>query len=163
MTRPIKKRIIRLLPAAAVMILIFVHSAMPADLSSAESGWLVDLIARLLPLAGSTDILTFLVRKAAHFTEYLLLGMSLKWGLGPDLKQKQDPIPEPNRLHEWLRAWQHAWLIGTAYAVTDEIHQYFVPGRSCEFRDICIDMIGVLAGVLIMRICTVIREKKSGT
>ena len=44
-----------------------------------------------------------------------------------------------------------AWLIAAAYAVTDEIHQLFVPGRSCEFRDICIDAVGVLAGVLLMR------------
>ena len=39
------------------------------------------------------------------------------------------------------------WLTGTLYAVTDEIHQYFVPGRSCEFRDICIDSAGVLCGI----------------
>jgi VanZ family protein len=41
------------------------------------------------------------------------------------------------------------WLIGTAYAVTDEIHQYVVPGRSCEVRDVVIDSCGVLVGALI--------------
>jgi len=42
-----------------------------------------------------------------------------------------------------------AWLIGSAYAVTDEIHQYFASERSCEIRDMCIDSCGVLVGVLI--------------
>ena len=43
-----------------------------------------------------------------------------------------------------------AWGIGTFYAVTDEIHQLFSPGRSCEFRDMCIDCAGVLTGILLI-------------
>ena len=45
-----------------------------------------------------------------------------------------------------------AWGIGALYAVTDEIHQMFSEGRSCEFRDICIDAGGVLFGVLIIHL-----------
>ena len=41
------------------------------------------------------------------------------------------------------------WCAGTAYAASDELHQLFVPGRSCQFRDVCIDSAGVLAGVLV--------------
>ena len=149
MSKPSKTRFIRLIPAAAVMILIFIHSAMPADLSSAESGWLVDLLARLLHFAVSTDTLTLVVRKAAHFTEFLLLGMSLKWGL----QSKHARPPQP-------REYLSAFLIGTAYAVTDEIHQLFVPGRSCELRDICIDMLGVLTGMLFIYIREAARSKK---
>ena len=127
-----RNRLIRLLPAAAVMLLIFLHSAMPADMSSAESGFLVGILIKLFHQSVSAETLTFITRKAAHFTEYLLLGLTLRWGLDSSLL--------------------HVWLIGAAYAVTDEIHQLFVPGRSCEFRDICIDAIGVLAGVLLMKV-----------
>ena len=126
-----KKRLIRLLPAAAVMLLIFLHSAMPADMSSAESGFLVDILIRLFHLPVSAEILTFITRKAAHFTKYLLLGVSLRWGMESSIL--------------------HVWMIGAVYAVTDEIHQMFVPGRSCEFRDICIDAAGVLVGILLMK------------
>ena len=37
-----------------------------------------------------------------------------------------------------------AVLILIAYGVTDEIHQFFVPGRFCAILDICFDVIGVL-------------------
>ena len=53
-----------------------------------------------------------------------------------------------------------AWLIGTAYAVTDEFHQSFVPGRSCEFRDIVIDSCGVLTGVLAALLAGWIRAQR---
>ena len=122
------------LPATAVMLLIFVHSAMDAEQSLAESNWFTAIIDALFPGAFSAGQLTFFVRKAGHVTEYLLLGLTLLWGFVHfDVRNKA----------------LLAWCIGTAYAVTDEIHQLFVPGRSCEFRDICIDAAGVLAGVLI--------------
>ena len=35
------------------------------------------------------------------------------------------------------------------YAVSDELHQHFVPGRSCEFKDVCIDTIGSSVGIMI--------------
>jgi hypothetical protein len=39
---------------------------------------------------------------------------------------------------------------GIAYAVSDEIHQHFVPGRSSSALDVAIDALGVVAGVAIM-------------
>ena len=42
------------------------------------------------------------------------------------------------------------WVIGTIYAVSDEVHQLFVEGRSCEVRDMLLDSAGVAAGVLLM-------------
>ena len=60
----------------AIMAFIFFQSALPADLSSQESGRVVDLIIRLfqdiLPLDRQTMV--FIVRKGAHFTEYTILG-----------------------------------------------------------------------------------------
>ena len=43
-----------------------------------------------------------------------------------------------------------AWFASALYAVTDEIHQHFVPGRSGEITDVLIDSIGCLIGALIM-------------
>jgi VanZ family protein len=35
-------------------------------------------------------------------------------------------------------------LIGTAYGLSDEIHQSFVPGRTCEFLDFVADSLGIV-------------------
>ena len=51
------------------------------------------------------------------------------------------------------------WLIGTTYAITDEIHQLFVAGRSCEIRDVCIDSLGVITGIIILMLILKITKR----
>jgi len=42
-----------------------------------------------------------------------------------------------------------AIFIGIIYGISDEIHQFFVPGRSCNIIDVLTDSIGVLvSGIL---------------
>ena len=43
-----------------------------------------------------------------------------------------------------------AWGLGTAYAASDELHQFFVPGRSGEFLDVLLDSAGVAVGVALL-------------
>ena len=38
-------------------------------------------------------------------------------------------------------------LLGVIYAITDEVHQLFVPGRSGQVKDVYIDSLGVIIGV----------------
>jgi len=38
------------------------------------------------------------------------------------------------------------------YASTDEIHQLFIPGRSGQFKDVCIDTAGTAIGLLLLAI-----------
>ena len=42
----------------------------------------------------------------------------------------------------------YAFIICFLYACSDEIHQIYVPGRSGEFRDVLIDNIGVVIGLV---------------
>ena len=135
------------------MVFIFIQSALPSDLSSEESGVVVDLIMRafedILPYGRETIV--FAVRKGAHFTEYLILGAVLvsavkEWRVAPGLLMAGGAPA--------------AWLIGTAYALTDEFHQSFVPGRSCELRDVVIDSCGVLTGVLAATLAGWIRVRR---
>lgn len=44
-------------------------------------------------------------------------------------------------------------LTGISYSISDEIHQYFIPNRSCELRDVCIDALGIVTGVIIAEVC----------
>ena len=52
-----------------------------------------------------------------------------------------------------------SFILGVIYAITDEVHQYFVPGRSCEFKDVCIDGSGVLFGIVLVRVSISICNK----
>ncbi|KMW24635.1 hypothetical protein HMPREF0977_01630 [Clostridium sp. 1_1_41A1FAA] len=52
-----------------------------------------------------------------------------------------------------------ALLISVLYAISDEIHQYFVPGRACQFRDVMIDSCGALFGIAVIIILKKIVNK----
>ncbi len=140
----------------AIMAFIFFQSALPADLSSEESGRVVDLIVRLFQGVAPIDreTLVFIVRKGAHFAEYMILGGFLVPAVKEWMAVDTTPVPV-------VRERITAWLAGTLYAMTDEIHQSFVPGRSCELRDMGIDSCGVLAGVLVVSLVIWFKEHRS--
>ena len=73
------------------------------------------------------------VRKTAHASEYALLGMLLFGAMTGIRKIRMG----------------YAWLSASCYAATDEFHQLFVPGRSCQFTDVCIDSGGAALGILV--------------
>lgn len=50
----------------------------------------------------------------------------------------------PGRIDLWTAAF--ALLVTVGYAVTDEVHQMFVPGRSAEMYDLLADAGGAIAG-----------------
>jgi len=56
--------------------------------------------------------------------------------------------------------WLFTILIVAAYAAFDELHQLFIPGRSCDIKDWIADMIGVTIGVVAMAIMIFIFDKK---
>ena len=126
-----------------VMIFIFVQSAMPGELSGAESNIIVRFISDLTGI--ETESLSIIVRKAAHFTEFMILGICLAINAKDILSAK---MKETSRFKMWLMPW----LIGTAYAVTDEIHQLFVPERACAFMDMCIDSAGIAVGAVMVAV-----------
>lgn len=125
------------------MIVIFLFSMMPGDESSETSGALLQAILKLVEGVSHKDLsaetmvyLHFLVRKAAHFTEYAVLGATIMYAIWDKLYKKRFAIVLPE-------------LIAAVYATTDEVHQYFVPGRYGTWTDVVIDSCGALAGILI--------------
>ena len=109
--------------------------------SGAESYFIVELITRILDTDAET--VSFIVRKLAHFTEYLILGIFLAL-------DAQDIAVMRQRETGFAYIWFIPFLTGMLYAATDEFHQSFVPGRSCELRDMMIDSAGVAAGAFIL-------------
>lgn len=106
-------------------------------------------VFRQLPEEKQEEIvesLQFLVRKTAHFSAYAALGISLFSALLLTFRKRF--------------LWLYAFLASLLYAVSDEIHQYFVPGRSMELRDVLIDSSGAITGILLVLIIITLYKKK---
>lgn len=122
------------------MLLIFYFSAQPATSSSAlSSGITKSLLSQLqgvLPFLKSSDWAFWhtVVRKNAHFSAYLVLALLVHF------KLKTLGIRNAKGL---------SLLLCVLYAMTDEFHQLFVPGRSAEIRDVFIDSAGASLGLLL--------------
>jgi VanZ family protein len=77
--------------------------------------------------------LDVVLEKSAHTLEYAVLAALLLRALGA-------------RGQELRRAFGVAVLLAWLYALTDEFHQRFVPGRSADWSDIVFDWLGAVAG-----------------
>ena len=127
------------------MALIFLLSSQNAAVSSGTSGNVIRLIAGIfrpgfdnLPAAEQTEIvasLQFLVRKSAHFSIYMILGVLSFLA-----------VISYEKLLFVLRL-ATSCAVCLLYAASDEIHQLFVPGRSGELRDVMIDFSGAVLGI----------------
>ncbi len=75
--------------------------------------------------------------KSAHTFEFAVLGALLLRALVVD---------KPSN---W-RAFCLAVLLAWSYALSDEFHQHYVPGRSADWMDILFDWLGATVGAYIM-------------
>lgn len=140
-----RKKIFLLL-AILWMGVIFWFSSRNAELSAMDSTRIGRAIADMLAKgftgwdesAKEAFVLSVdhAVRKTAHFLEYMILGILLS---GVFAEYRMRPL-------RWMK---RVWISGTLYAVTDELHQIFTPGRSCQLSDIILDSCGVAAGILL--------------
>ena len=117
------------------IVFIFSNSLQIADVSEGASGRVLGIlqgILRHLGLPGAADRLTMhIVRKLAHFCEYLLEGFLLMLCLRVYTRHFFKHVSWP-------------MLGGLLTALTDETIQLFVPGRSGQVTDIWIDFSGVM-------------------
>ncbi len=77
---------------------------------------------------GTTSTNRFLILKSFHLIEFAFLAFLLSYAV---VKKKI------------------VIIIAYLYAISDEVHQSFVPGRTSRFRDTLIDLVGILIGVFI--------------
>lgn len=119
------------------MLVIFIMSNQPGEISSKQS----NLVLYIFNLVGINlskslgEFATLVVRKVAHFSEYMIL-LFFVYNV---LKFYMDKT----------KAKVIGLLIVFLYACTDEFHQLFVEGRAGQFKDVLIDTSGGLGGVLI--------------
>ena len=137
------------------MVIIFCFSAQPADESAQLSGGIVTTVVNAVvsnfdnlslgEQASITRQTSFIVRKTAHAGIYAMLGLFTMFALNQTAKttafQKIKKIQTQVSL---------ALVICLLYAISDEFHQLFVLGRSCELRDVLIDVTGACVGIIIV-------------
>ena len=124
---------------------IFSMSSENAEKSSNTSGQTIRVVLSAVPefekqpeevKVNIIEELQFIVRKSAHFIGYMILGI-----LASGLILQYENINKKYPL---------AFLICVIYAITDEIHQLFVPGRAGQVRDVLIDSAGSFLGIILV-------------
>jgi VanZ family protein len=141
------------MPLLIWMILIFSASA---DTQSTQhtSRFLEPFLRWLNPniSTDSIDKVRWLVRKAAHLTEYALLA----WLAWRAVRQ-----PKRHNLRPW--SWKPiliAFATVVLYATTDEVHQTFVPNRTGSWKDVCIDTMGGVLGLAAICVWHLVRRRR---
>lgn len=87
-----------------------------------------------------------ILRKAAHFTEYLILSLIVYKAMRVSrIKMKNSVI--------WTL------ILCVVYAISDEVHQYFVPGRAFAVTDIMIDTAGSIFGLTSVTLVNYLRNR----
>lgn len=132
------KKYIYLFLSVAFMVIIFMFSSQTAETSGAESVFITEKILRFFtdtPSQALLDITETVFRKLCHFCEYAVL--CILWyktlrSFGCNSKKSAFSI-----------------IICVLYAISDEIHQYFVPGRACRLYDVFIDSFGGCTGYFV--------------
>lgn len=132
----------KLLSWAAVliwMLVIFSFSAQVAEESSQLSmgitRFLTDIMQWITPFVElENGTMHFLIRKAAHFFVYFVLGIFLLNAL------RSSGVSN-------YKAITLAFLLAVLYAISDEVHQLSVPGRVGNIKDVFIDSHGAAGGI----------------
>lgn len=123
-------KLIMLLLPLAWMGGIFYFSHQPAEQSAELSNGLVSKLIEIFHLPFTDHF----VRKSAHFSEYALLGILTVNAM---------------RLFFSKNSLWVALAVCSFYSVTDEFHQLFIPGRSCQFSDMLLDTAGSAVGIFL--------------
>ena len=139
-------RIILILLLLCTFFIIFVFSSQNGDTSGGISTRITE---RILEKSNRYNALEEeqknkvsnriekIIRKIAHFSIYAMVGFLLM-GLLSTYKLK----------NKWRIVI--TILIGILYAISDEFHQSFSPGRAPKVTDIYIDTLGIIFGMLII-------------
>ena len=142
------------------MAFIFSMSSQNSEVSSNTSRETIKVVLSVIPnfiehpeevQEKVVEELQYITRKSAHFIAYMILGI-----LAILLFLQYENINKKPQL---------AFLLCVVYAISDEVHQLFVPGRSGQVSDIIIDSSGSFVGIVVVLLCVkllAIKKQKRG-
>ena len=133
--------IILLIFVLVMVIVIFAFSAQTKEESENISQNLTKIFLKLFGLNDvNVNRAEHILRKCAHVAEYALLSAALCTGA----------LYLPKLKNSVCLCVFAAFGFSVLYAVTDEIHQSFVPGRGPSVRDVLFDALGAAIGIFIV-------------
>lgn len=138
-----KKSVIFLILSVLSTAFIFSNSCRTAEVSSEQSGIIVDIISQITSC--DTGILTTVIRKLAHMFEFFLQAVAVCLF-----------IDSLGKLPEYI---VYALFTGLLTACTDEFLQLFFDGRGSMVSDVFIDFLGTITGVILYFIINSIIKK----
>lgn len=131
------------------LLFIYSNSMRTAPESTIQSQGILELIEMFFPfIIHNLGLTEHILRKMAHFGEYLVLGMLLA---------------QTVKTYGFLRLRQF-WIVlisGFLMAAADEGIQLFTEGRSGQFSDVMLDLCGVMAGLFMWRLIKYFRIKNN--
>jgi VanZ family protein len=148
----LRGRLWRYGPLAAWVGFIFLASSASFSASN-TSRFIQPLLVWLFPGISEASLLQahFLVRKAAHFTEYALLAL---------LAARAFLTSTGERLRRgW---WLAAFALVAAVALLDEYHQSFLPSRTGTVYDSLLDMAGGASALALTALWRAARRRRRG-
>lgn len=95
---------------------------------------------------------SFIVRKAAHFSEYMLLSFSFTSFLSTKRK-----------VMTYSKRGVSALIFSILYSMSDEAHQFLSAGRTPAVRDVLIDSSGASVGVMVSLLTFFLIERAKKT
>ncbi len=120
---------------AVIFYLSAQHAEQSADLSGGITEFVNEVVEKVVP---QTDLhieqISYFVRKNAHFFAYMLLAILTLNAL------RRSGV-------RGRKSGALAFVISVLYAISDEVHQLFVPGRSGQVSDVLLDSVGALTGI----------------
>lgn len=132
---------------AVCMGIIFSLSAQTAEESSELSGSFILALLEWLGIELEQEV----IRTIAHCLEFMGLSVLIFNATYATWETKVTPLI--------------AFAGTVLYAITDEIHQIFVPGRAFQISDILVDstgaLIGAVASLIILKIILTIKERRN--
>lgn len=172
-------KIIVPIPLLFMLYMIFFFSGQPGETSGGLSNrlcvWLVNLWSSIfsrsltdIQFHNTADALEPFIRKLAHITEYFFLTGTVYLPVSVYTLKERYILATENSAYALAKLKNNHYhksrshtikaifrvLISAGvtvlFAAGDELHQYFVPGRSGRLFDVCIDSIGILFASLII-------------
>ncbi len=145
-------RIVSVVILIMCMVTIFLFSNENRDKSTSTSVNVTREIVGTVSSSSNANRIAFdyfnVIRKSAHFLEYFMLGILVI------------------NIISCYKVTNYKWIIASIllcmlYSVSDEVHQMYVPGRSCEVRDVIIDTIGSSTGIMFYYLISKKRRTKN--
>lgn len=127
----------------ATILFIFSNSLEDGATSSARSAAVMQAVNALLGKVGLGPLSQTLIRKLAHFAEFMLEGFLLMLCLRVYTRH-------------FVRHMSWPLLLGMGTALLDETIQRHIPSRSSSVVDVWIDTAGVVAGIFVALIILLI-------